>query len=509
MQLTFEKTPRVLYIEDDRGLALLLKKRLERQGFEVDLAVNGEEGLKLFDPENHDVIAVDQNMPDLDGLDVIKTLTSYNPIPPIVMITGNGDERVAVEAMKLGARDYIVKDMDGGYLELMPSVLMQLLAHEQLLHEKRAAEEKLRDSEARYRSLVELSPDGIVVYRDDTIVYVNEAAVRLLQAASAGDLLGEPVATVIHQDCFEMVWSRLQRTQIGGEQVRLLEGTMCRLDGHRVDVEIMAAPIVFEHAPATQMILRDVTERKRAEEAQRETETLRIALEKEKELSDLKTRMMVTISHEFRTPLTIAFSSAELLERFQNRMKPEQQTGHLRRIEAQIKRLTQMVDDVSMVFHSTFERMMVNTELTDLRELSRLAVAQFDSDEQPRPRIQTSIDDDLSPILIDPARIRYVLTNLLSNALKYSSPDTDVLLSIVCRGSGILIQIVDHGIGIPAEEQARIFEPFYRARNVGMVGGTGLGLSIVKDIVEGHRGIIRIESEVNKGTSVSVFLPQQ
>lgn len=509
MQMIAEKAPRVLYIEDDRGLALLLKKRLERQGFEVDLAVNGEEGLHLFDPQNHDIIAVDQNMPGLDGLDVIKTLTSYDPIPPIVMITGNGDERVAVEAMKLGARDYIVKDVDGGYLELMPSVLTQLLNHQRLLDEKRAAEETLRHSEERYRSLVELSPDGIVVYRDDTIVYINESAVRLLKANMAEDLIGTSLAKVIHESCFATVWSRLQQTHVDGEHVRLLEGSLCRLDGRQVDVEIMAAPIVFEDAPATQMILRDVTERKRAEEAQRETEALRIALEKEKELSDLKTRMMITISHEFRTPLSIAFSSAELLERFRERMQPEQQTGHLRRIEAQITKLTQMVEDVSMVFQSTFERMMLNTEPTDLRELSQLAIEQFEyGDDEPRQHILLNADDNLPTMMIDPSRIRYVLTNLLSNALKYSDADDEIALSVTQRGSGVLIQVIDHGIGIPSEEQSRIFEPFYRARNVGVTGGTGLGLSIVRDIVEGHHGMIRIESEVNKGTQVSVFLPQ-
>lgn len=509
MYATAEKAPRVLYIEDDHGLALLLKKRLERQGFAVDLAVNGEEGLRLFDPTSHDVIAVDQNMPGLDGLDVIKTLTSYDPIPPIVMITGNGDERVAVEAMKLGARDYIVKDIDGGYLELMPSVLKQLLNHQRLLDEKRIAEETLRHSEGRYRSLVELSPDGIVVYRDDVVMYVNEAAVRLLRADSTHDLVGSSISEILHEDCFETVWSRLQQTQVDGEHVRLLDGKLCRMDGQHVEVEIMAAPIVFEGDSATQMILRDVTERKRAEEAQRETESLRIALEKEKELSDLKTRMMITISHEFRTPLSIAFSSAELLERFHDKMVPEQRNEHLHRVEAQITKLTQMIEDVSLVFHSTFERIVLNSEPTDFRELCQLAIEQFDADGESHPRIDFRADDNLPIMMIDPARIKFVLTSLLANAIKYSDKDDVISMTVTRRGAGILVQVIDHGMGIPAEEQARIFEPFYRGRNVGAIGGTGLGLSIVKDIVEVHRGVIRINSEVNQGTRVSVYLPYE
>jgi PAS domain S-box-containing protein len=438
---------------------------------------------------------------------VIKTLASYDPVPPIVMITGNGDERVAVEAMKLGARDYIVKDVDGGYLELMPEVFKRLMNQQRLLDEKRRTEETLRHSEGRYRSLVELSPDGIVVYRDDVIVYVNDAAVQLLRAGGADDLLGSSVPEVLHEECFARVWGRLQQTRVDGEHVRLLEGKLVRLDGEHVDVEIMAAPIVFEDEPATQMILRDITERKRAEEAQREAENLRIALDKEKELSDLKTRLMITISHEFRTPLSIAYSSAELLEKFYQKMSSEQRAEHLHRVEAQITKVTQMIEDVSLVFHSTFERLVLNFEPTDLRQLCLLALQQFEEGDNARPRVTFQADDNLPIMVIDERRIKYVLTNLLSNAIKYSPKDATISLNLSRHRPGVVIQVVDHGIGIPAEEMTRIFEPFYRARNVGTIGGTGLGLSIVKDIVDVHHGTIQIDSEVNRGTQVTVFLP--
>ncbi len=170
----------LLYMDDDLGLARLLKKRLERQGFTVDIAGSGEQGLDMYDPACHDVIAVDQEMPGLDGLEVIKRLAASHPLPPIVMITGTGDERVAVEAMKLGARDYIVKDIEGTYLDLMPSVFEQVIYQQRLIDEKRHAEETLRQSEERYRTLVELSPDGIVVFANDSFVYANRAIFKLL-----------------------------------------------------------------------------------------------------------------------------------------------------------------------------------------------------------------------------------------------------------------------------------------------------------------------------------------
>lgn len=131
---------RLLYMEDDEGTARLFQKRLTRQGFQVDIARDGAEGLSMSQECTYDALAIDQNMPEYDGLDVIRKLKERGPLPPIIMITGTGDENVAVEAMKLGASDYIVKDIDGGYLALLPTVIEHALHQRQLEHEKRQAE---------------------------------------------------------------------------------------------------------------------------------------------------------------------------------------------------------------------------------------------------------------------------------------------------------------------------------------------------------------------------------
>ena len=141
---------RVLCMEDDRGLARLLQKGLERAGYAVDLAHDGEEGLAKYEAKNYDVLAVDQNMPVYNGLEVIRRLERLGPLPPLIMVTGSGSEKIAVEAMKLGAGDYIVKDVELGYLELLPVVI------DQVLQRHRLAEEKKRADEARERLIKEL-----------------------------------------------------------------------------------------------------------------------------------------------------------------------------------------------------------------------------------------------------------------------------------------------------------------------------------------------------------------
>ncbi len=135
---------RILYIEDNPGLARLFQKKLERAGYIVDLARDGEEGLDMVAAGDYDVLAVDQAMPVCDGLEVIRILASQGPLPPTIMVTGTGSEQLAVEAMKLGARDYIVKDVDGGYLDLLPTVIERVTQQQRLLEEKRQAEEALR-----------------------------------------------------------------------------------------------------------------------------------------------------------------------------------------------------------------------------------------------------------------------------------------------------------------------------------------------------------------------------
>lgn len=147
----------LLYVEDDPGAARLLQKRLARAGIAVDVATTAAEGLARSRAGSYHVLAVDQQLPDGDGLGLIRTLAAENRLPPTIMITGAGDEQVAVEALKAGARDYLVKDASTGYLGLVPTVIEQVLEQERLRAEKDRAEAALRryaaDLQARNEDL--------------------------------------------------------------------------------------------------------------------------------------------------------------------------------------------------------------------------------------------------------------------------------------------------------------------------------------------------------------------
>jgi PAS domain S-box-containing protein len=252
----------------------------------------------------------------------------------------------------------------------------------------------------------------------------------------------------------------------------------------------------------------NITERKKAEVALRENDLLRIALEKERELNSLKTRLMTTISHEFRTPLAIALSSVGLLEDYFERLTPEKRGEHLVRIHAQINRLTEMIDDISFIIHDTERnRQALSLEPVDLRELCEAAIRELRDSDVAISRIKISSDDNLPGLMLDARRARYAIVNLLSNALKFSDQDSDVLLELFVQKRQVCLRVSDSGIGIPPKDQPQIFDPFYRARNVGTVAGTGLGLSVVKEIVGLHDGTVELESEEGRGTTVTIVLP--
>ena len=142
---------RVLYMEDDAAQARLVQKCLERCGYVVDLAGDGAAGLAACEANRYDAVIVDQTMPGLSGLEVIRTMTARGKYPPIVMVTGTGNERIAVEAMKLGVSDYLVKDLEGGFINVLPLVVGRAIEQRRLLREKQRMEKELAQAQ-RMRS---------------------------------------------------------------------------------------------------------------------------------------------------------------------------------------------------------------------------------------------------------------------------------------------------------------------------------------------------------------------
>jgi diguanylate cyclase (GGDEF)-like protein/PAS domain S-box-containing protein len=252
-------------MEDDPGLSRLLQKNLQRQGFTVEIASNGEEGLALLETSAYDLLLIDYSMPSCGGMEVIRRLSSKGAHPPAIMVTGQGNEEVAVEALKLGAADYIVKDSGMKYLELLPAVIDRVLSKQQLIRERQQMFEEVTESEERYRKLVELSPDGIALHIDKRFVFVNPAGARLLGASKPEELNGRSIFDVVHPDFKEVESDRLRRLEQGESSLPWIEEKLVRLDGRELEIEVSAVPFSFRGKQAVQVIFRDIKERKLAE----------------------------------------------------------------------------------------------------------------------------------------------------------------------------------------------------------------------------------------------------
>jgi len=258
---------RILYIEDDPGLARLVQKRLGRAGYTVDIASDGAEGIAKYEADSYDVVFVDQSLPVYDGLEVIRILGSRSPLPPTIMITGTGDERVAVEAMKLGASDYIVKDVGTKYLELLPSSVKKVL------QQRRAVEEKQRAEEA-YKAVVDNSLQGLHILQGGREVFVNSAYAKML-GYTEEELLAlstEQIRDLVHPDDQELAWGHYRDRIEEKPAPQSYEFRVIHKHGSVCWVETFASRIEYQGRPALQVAMIDITERKEAENSLRESE---------------------------------------------------------------------------------------------------------------------------------------------------------------------------------------------------------------------------------------------
>jgi signal transduction histidine kinase len=251
------------------------------------------------------------------------------------------------------------------------------------------------------------------------------------------------------------------------------------------------------------LAVHDITPRKNAERE------LLVALQREKELNEMKTRFVSTVSHEFRTPLATILSSAELLRLYPDKLDDGEKLDLLRGIEEGTKRMRRLLDEVLTLGRAESGKLQLRPTRLALPEFCRKVVGELRIGEGKQHEIVLEDRFDLDSAELDENLLRHILNNLLSNAIKYSPAGSRVTLTLARDDDKVRLTVQDSGIGIPAEDQPRMFESFHRASNVENRQGTGLGLSIVKKAVDLHGGSISFESQVGAGTKFIIVLPLQ
>ena len=255
-------------------------------------------------------------------------------------------------------------------------------------------------------------------------------------------------------------------------------------------------------AKSALIVYSDISEQKKVEM------DMQLALKKEQDLNELKSRFISMASHEFRTPLSVILTSSILIER-QNAM------GLYAKNKKYIKKILNNVNNLEIILNDFLclgkldEGKIVPTlEYLDVIQFSRSLVEEIELHIKKGQTITITNSDNTLPVRLDPKLLRHILTNLLSNATKYSPENTDIRLELLNNHETVSIALTDHGIGIPEEEQENLFQRFFRAKNAANIEGTGIGLNIVKRYVELMQGKVTFKSKLNQGSTFTVELPK-
>ncbi len=241
----------------------------------------------------------------------------------------------------------------------------------------------------------------------------------------------------------------------------------------------------------------------------RAEQAVRQALEKEKQLNELKSQFVSIVSHEFRNPLSSLLVTLELFEQ-PNILSPEKRQAHIERGKAAIKHMAQLITDVLVLGQVEQEQFQCQPILINIYQFCSSLVEDLQSRSQNKDRLILTVSgcDETAPLFyeLDPKLLQHILTNLLENAMKYSPETSKVTFELHCEPDYVQFRIQDQGIGLTDQDLAKLFTPFHRGINVSNIPGTGLGLSIVKKCVDAHGGDITVATEVATGTQFTVTI---
>ncbi|MBV9413251.1 MAG: response regulator [Acidimicrobiia bacterium] len=489
---------RVLVVDDDPDHRFLAERRLGRAGFDVSGAANADEA--LLNVDSVDLVILDHRLPGTSGLDLLPVIAQHGV--SVVMVTGMGSEGLAVEAMRRGAVDYIVKDES--YLDILADVAWRAWMHHDLV--RRAGELErigllVTSASARREVFAEVVEGARRLMRADGCALFVLAETGLVQEATAGShagdrdrvladarqLLASPQKTFESTDRLLVPVPPSDETPLGVLAILTREPRIFDPEERRLAVALAAyAGIALSNLRRLEL------ERALNDELQR---TL-----------DDRRDLMASVSHELRTPLTCVSGFAETLRVHYSALSDQERLLFVEKICHHSNELGDLVE--SLLAYSAVEagRVAAGSRRVDLRDEVEATVTALGPLIAGRP---LEIDIHASAVMADSVLLRRTLTNLLSNAVKYSEPGTPIAVRGTEVGGVARIEVADHGTGLTAEEVDRAFDPFWRASRVATnsLRGTGLGLALVKEYVRTMGGDVSVVSEPGRGSTFAFTLP--
>jgi len=489
----------LLIVDDIAENSDMLSRRLERRGYLVECAEDGQSALNIIASKPIDLVLLDVMMPGMSGLEVLQEIRkSYSRLAlPVIMVTALSDSVKIGEALKLGANDYVTKPVD----------FAVALARIEVVEANRQA---LEESENLLESIFDNVPVGLLIKDADQVVVRPNKTFLNWYGLKPTDIVGQRGRVIESFQSFQDV--DVMRTQEQGvldkgkRETRQVERQFA--DGQYHVINISKFPVYDKHGSITKVgsVSVDLTElaqaKQRAEEARMEAESANQA----------KSAFLANMSHELRTPLNaiIGFSETMLAQIF-GPIGSEKYSEYAKAISQSGHHLLDLVNDILDMAKIESEPYELVSESFRLREeiADSFQLVQGLADRNGVQLVER-MSSALSMVTADKRAMRQILLNLISNAVKFTPEGGSVVVSATAREDDLTLCVEDTGIGIPADDIPDLTKAFNQGsrKNSYTAGeGTGLGLSIVASLVRLHHGTLDIHSEVGKGTRVSVVLP--
>jgi signal transduction histidine kinase/DNA-binding response OmpR family regulator len=490
--------------------------------YQILEADSAEVGLGLCQDTPCDLILLDFCLPDMSGIEFLDELRqkTFGSSVPVIMLTGCGDEEIAVQAMKKGVQDYLVKQhLKQDVLQLAVRNVIKQLCLQTQLQKTQERQRLIATMLLRIRQSLDLEKilytavkevqqllkcDRVMVCQshpktDDKQTWQNHTTGQnnslLCYWAGLDDYNLNPLElldskanlmvpiTLSHKEAVSKPWGFLIAHQCTGER----EWQSDELEIlYEVSVQLAIAIQQAELLAQTQA-----------------------ALEKEKQLNAFKSQIIATISHEYRTPLASILAAASTLKQHGDHLDELKKHKFLHIIEQKSRHMSKLIDDMLVMNQFELNKTKFKTIPLDLEQFFSGLISEQQQLVSDRHEFIFKSTGNNRGFWGDQGLLRLIFSNLISNAIKYSPEGGNVELHLIGQESEVIFCIQDQGIGIPIEDQVKLFQPFYRGSNVDTIPGTGLGLAITKACVELHGGSIALESQPDQGTKVTVCLPKQ
>ena len=493
---------RILYIDDYDMDRELVKDALEKEhgGFEVMEASNKAEFESLLQTHRFDVVLSDFNIAGFEGLEVLETVRLIEPQVPVIIVTGTGSEEIAVKALKQGASDYVIKRT--AHIRKLPQTILAAIEKQSLKEQREQSKAALRESEEKYRLLIENANDAILIAQDETLKFVNPKT-EIMTGYTAAELSKMPFADIVHPEDRDMVFRRYLKRIEGEELPGLYSFRILSKSGLELAVELNSVRIEWQGRPATLNFLRDITEKRKLE----------VQLRQAQKMEAIGT-LSGGIAHDFNNILGIILGNTELAMDDVPEWNPARE--NLKKVRDACFRAKDVVQQILSFSRRTESEQKPLRLAPIIEESMKLLRASIPTSIEIFQDVQTAADT----ILGDPTQIHQVLLNLCTNAA-HAMDDGGILgISLndcpldngeksqfpdVHPGRYVKLSVKDTGCGIAPEMMNRIFDPYFTTKDTGK--GTGMGLAVVHGIVKGHRGVLSVKSKPGEGSTFDILFP--